>query len=442
MEHLRHDAIRYSQRHNGDARGILADWRDVVYGLNKLGLIIEQGPRFAEAQRSERQGYEGIAASHRGAEITTDFSMRGDNPVISTMGQSIMFFNAMIQGGYRLYRAPITDPNLRARTAMKYALIPLYSMANYMINKDDPDFRALPMWSRLGYWHYPQVKFGQGDNRYWLKQPKPWELGAIGSIFEFWLEDMIEGTDFSQKQLGSAIGKAVLDNFGIGLPVVVDTIFEIGANKVYYTGQPIESRKMQGLEPHLRYRGSTPRPLIAASRAMRGTPGEISPAQADAILRGIFGAWFRYAMIALDPAMDRITGVEDPSMFISGNPPLSAFIERQGQHSRYQNDFYELVNETGTVWRSMREAGRLGDEEVQDEYLESPDVFGWKRLQPHIKAVQALRRMKMDVRLDPNLTGDQKRKQIDELEAQINAQAQAGAASALRERESHEGSTP
>ena len=98
-----------------------------------------------------------------------------------------------------------------------------------------------------------------------IRIPKPFEIGAIGTLAErsaeLIFDDEMTGTRF-RKHVMSLLA----DNLAMNpVPQLVKPLLDVYANKDSYSGRPIETMGMERLKADYRFTGSTSMTARAAS---------------------------------------------------------------------------------------------------------------------------------------------------------------------------------
>ena len=156
-----------------------------------------------------------------------DFSMQGSWPAFRLVTQVVPFMNARIQGLYKLGRdgvtptarvlyntvtgKPIEQTDKQKAEAFGYTTLAVAgaSMALYMIFKDDEDYKKRDEWDRDNFWWFklPGMDFA-------FRVPKPFEIGAFGTMAERVLEQVID-EDAEGKQFADSIKRMLGDTFAL-----------------------------------------------------------------------------------------------------------------------------------------------------------------------------------------------------------------------------------
>jgi hypothetical protein len=221
-----------------------------------------------------------------------DFSMQGTWASVRFLAQTVPFFNARVQGLYKIGRGAVEDPR---RFAAIMGAATLASLALMLAYKDDDDWKQREDWDRETFWW-----FKVGDKAFRI--PKPFEIGAIATVAERGLEAMIN-PEFGGKDFADRVFNILWSQLSLNpTPQFFAPMLEVWANKDTFTDRPIESQGMEKLSPSERIGANT-----SAAAQLLGKNNVISPVQIDHLINGYFG-WLGVhiaasADLALRPAM-------------------------------------------------------------------------------------------------------------------------------------------
>lgn len=391
------------------------DFGDRTENINRAALydrLIKKGHSHAEASFMARD--------------LMDFSMGGSAPIIRFLTQSVPFLNARMQGLYKLGRAAKEDPRRFATVAMAVSVASLGLLAAYA---DDEDWKRREDWDRDSYWW-----FKVGDTAFRI--PKPFEVGAIGTLAERTAEAMFSDEMDSQRFM-ERISHMVSQTFAFDpIPQAVKPLLDIYSNKDSFTGRAIESQADQRLRPQDRYSEKTSE--VARFLGQMGLPdpaqlvkGEytgLSPKQVDHLLRGYFSWVATAATTATDqlvrPMLDR---GDRPDMrlkdvFIAGN-----FVEGLPTGgSRYVSAMYEQSRAVEQAFASYRDALASGDSTTAAEIMESDGdkIRSRASVATATKLLAQLNSQSKRIEADINLNGSEKRERLNQIEQRRHAIAQ------------------
>jgi hypothetical protein len=373
-----------------------------------------------------------IAKGHSHAEAAfmardlMDFSMSGKWETVRFLTQTVPFLNARLQGLYKLGRAAKADPRRFAAMAGAVSLASLGLLAAY---SDDEDWKKREDWDRDNFWW-----FKVGDKAFRI--PKPFEVGAIGTVAERTAELMLS-EEMTGKRFGQRISDMVFNTFAMDpTPQFIKPFIDVYANKDSFSGRAIEGMADERLRPQDRYNERTsevarmlgswglPDPV----RLAKGEYSGLSPKQIDFLLRGYFGWLATVSTTASDtlvrPMLDR---GERPAMrlrdtFLAGN-----FVESLPTgSSRYVSTMYEQAKDVEQAWASYQAAQKSGDIELarsiqEEEGSKLRNRFAVANAKQQIAELGQQAKKVEGNRLMP---ADAKRERLDELETRKHQVAQ------------------
>ncbi len=311
----------------------------------------------------------------------------------------------------RLARGLAHDPN-RGAIAIKAGALAMASAGLYLLNRDDPRYQDLPEWDRDANWH-----FFVGDKHF--RYPKIWEIGALSSAAERTVERTL---DENPENLGKDFARILGATFNLNLmPQIVAPIYEQATNRNGFTGAPIETPGMESMQPFLRTKPGTSETMKALGMSTADMPEslQVNPARAEALLRGYFNTWAMYGLMLSDQAFfhDQL-----PEKRTDELPVVRRFYaEEPAKHTKYEEQFYDLLEEATRLRGTMRELDRIGRQDIADR--KDQDELG-QEAKPLERAAKNLHDINVEMRLvrrDANLTPEGKRARLDELTIERNA---------------------
>ena len=209
----------------------------------------------------------------------------------------------------------------------------LASASLYALNRDNPLYDRLEDWDKDTHWHFyipkPDADLNQPleDQYVHLRYPKIWEIGAVASATERSLEQILN-EDPDPKEWAMDVLRVTGDLFKFDyVPQALKPLYEQHLNRNRFTGRPIETLSMQNLAPFARAKPYTSEALKELGLATKDLPREyqVSPARAEALLRGYFNTWATYGMDIVDAAISD----DAPEMRMDEYPVLKRFYARQ-----------------------------------------------------------------------------------------------------------------
>ncbi|WFS20658.1 hypothetical protein P9K38_10080 [Pseudomonas sp. 905_Psudmo1] len=358
-----------------------------------------------------------------------DFSQHGAWPAIRFLIRVVPFLNARLQGLDKLYRSGVkpalltamgqgtaSDKQAAARFSAVTGALTLASIALYLANADDDEYRKLEDWQKDAYWF---IRIG--DNAFFI--PKPFEVGAIATMAERVTEQFVDDKA-TGKLFADRLKDMMMQTFSFNpVPQMFQPVIDIYSNRDAFTGRDIETAGMERLSKGLRSRDSTTVAAQAVSSASRvfgdETPFALSPVQADHLIRGYFGTVGANAAGIIDTVWRGATGQEAPDKRWSEYQPIRRFYRDLGApapYTRYSTLFYDGLREANRIYSDVRELQGLGKTaEAQDLAAEKRGILAMRqqlnrqqlRISEINKQMENVRRSDRD--------GAWKRKEIDRL---------------------------
>ena len=417
--------------------GLSAAWR----AYQDLGNKSESANRMALYNQLKEQGYSHLEASFYARDML-DFSMQGAWPAFRLVTQVIPFLNARVQGLYKLGRdgliptsrviyntvtgkpIEVTDKQRAEQFSIVMGAVVLASLMLYMAFKDDEEFKKREQWDRDNFWW---IKLPGMDSA--LRVPKPFEIGAMGTLAERVLEQIID-QGAEGKVFGQSLSRMLTDTFAINpIPQVIKPLVDLYANKDSFTGAPIETAGMERLSKAERIADRTSPLAIALSKVSNvflPEATEVSPVQVDYAIKGYLG-WLggtisstsHYAVMPFSKsAYPDANWTETMSMgFIKTLPATQ---------SKYVTAFYENNKDISQAYADMRHFAQLGQaDKVQEILEEKGDKIAMAKFYDNAsKDMSKMRQAIQAIRNDENMTGAQKKEEIDRMKVLIGDLAQ------------------
>ena len=208
------------------------------------------------------------------------------------------------------------------------------------------------------------------------------------------------------------------------LPQMFKPMMDLYANKDSFTGRQIETLGMERLSKQERYGPNT----SALAKALgyvsslpnkAGLPGEnieVSPVQADHMIRAYFGWLGTMGAATVDAAVSPFSDIDKPAKKIDDY--FGGFVkELPAASSRYLEDFYKQAKETSEAMADLRRAREVGDTEAAAEIMEErgDKVAQYRVYQQAQRQLADLNKRIRIVRGSTELDADAKRLRLDEL---------------------------
>lgn len=309
--------------------------------------------RAAIYQQARNAGRNHLEASYAARDLM-DFTAGGTFSAVRLLSQVVPFLNARLQGMYKLGRGAAADP---ARFAVVSGAVAMASALLYLGMKDDDDYKQLPDWARNSFW----ITKLPGTNQL-VYIPKPFEIGALGSVVERGTELAFGGDDFRLGDFGRTVGAILSEQLSMNpVPQIVKPAMEAAFNYDSFRERDIDSVGQQRLPAGDRFTASTSAGAVALGRTLG-----LSPQRLEHLVRGYFGWLGTQALNASDYLARPLSGLpENPrrdlgrmdNWFVVGD-----FVkEADPRSSKYIQRFYDEQREINQVYAAYSQARELGD---------------------------------------------------------------------------------
>jgi hypothetical protein len=437
----------------GVADGTILDTKEKIQNAlsmvwNKyedLGNKSEAANRIALYKKLMAEGKSHLEASYQARDLM-DYSMQGSSGAMRWLTQVVPFLGARATGLYKLGRDGVI-PTARvfyntvtgkeidqtdAQKAKAFSTVAmttaLASMALYLAFKDDEDFQKREQWDRDYFWWF---KVPGTDLAFRI--PKPFEIGAIGTLAERTLEQIVDDSAES-KLFTDSLGKMVWQTFSLNpTPQFFKPLIDIYANKESFTSAPIETAGMERLSKQERKTDQTSPLAIAlggVSHALSnvlGADSEMSPAQIDYLIRAYLGWFGGTIQVSSQYATMPFNNGVYPDADWTKRLSLGFIQDLPAAQSTYVTSFYHNNQLVQQAYADMRHYAELGESERVKEILEEKgDLIRLQSLYDQKTKVMANIRKQLLRVSDPNndsMTGAEKKEEIERLKSLISDQA-------------------
>jgi hypothetical protein len=422
-----------------DGNNILDTPDKIKAGLGKawrayqdFGNKSESANRMALYQQMRDKGMSHLEASFYARDLL-DFSMQGSFPAFRMVTQVVPFLNARVQGLYKLGRdgvmptsrviyntitgkpIDVTDKQKAQQFSTVTGAVTLASLALYMAFKDDEEFKKREQWDRDNFWWFRLPGMESA-----IRVPKPFEIGAFGTMAERTLEQIIdsgaEGKVFEQ-----SFKRMMSDTFALNpTPQIIKPLVDLYANKDSFTGAPIETAGMERLSKAERYSESTSplaKALSRVSNVFLPEAAEMSPAQADYAIKSYFG-WLGGTIAATSHyAVMPFSKGAYPDHNWQETMSLGFIKSLPATQSQYVTAFYENNKQISQAYADMRHYAELGQSEKVQEILEEKgDLIAMSKFYDKTtKDMSKIRKAIQVITRDETMTGAQKKEEVDRL---------------------------
>lgn len=384
-----------------------------------MGEAMENANREAVFSAAKRAGKSDTAAAFESKDLM-DFSLRGSSPFYQLAADVLPFFNARVQGLYRLGR---TDPKKLAKYG---AVMSALSVGLGIVNNANPKYNALPDFDKDTYWH-----FFIGDKHF--RVPKPFELGAAFSTIPERITRRIEGKDTNMKTAGRLLA-AVRDQLAFDpVPQIFRPALDVATNTNSFTNAPIEKPADEGKLPTDRHSVHTSETVKQAVKAIRPIADKtgLSPERLEYLIDGYFGTAGIYALGLSDMVARKLDGAPaQPALRLDQLPIVKSFYrEDPAQSTVYESDLYQLRQQLDQTYNSVKAMGREGDVvDAKKLRADTPELRAHDVIERAVSgqgdgvlSLSTLRKQETQIYNDRKMTPDEKRMRLDVIQSKRNA---------------------
>jgi len=419
---------------------ILKGLQDSFDKYNEWGNKSESANRLALYKQLRDAGMSHLEASFKARDLL-DFSMQGSWPAFRFLTQTIPFLNARVQGLYKLGKDGIiptyrvlhnkltgeeitgSDKQKAQSFAVVATAVGLASAVLYLAFKDDEDFKKRDEWDRDNFWW---IKLPGMD--YALRIPKPFEMGAIGTLIERTLEQIFD-SGAEGKQFTDSLFRTLSNTFALNpTPQMIKPMLDLYANKDSFTGAPIESAGLEKLSKQERKIDTTSPLAIAVGAATSIGPQalELSPVQVDYLMKGYFGWLGATASAMSTAAVAPFKEGEYPDVRWMDKAALGLIKELPTNQSKYVTAFYEANKEISQAFADMRHYQSIGDaDKALEVFKEKGDLIALSKMYDQVSTQMGKMRTQIQiVTNDPTMDGAAKADAIDRMKMMIGQMAQ------------------
>lgn len=423
------DAFESHVRHFYNSKGIDSTYvlntpKKLLLGLEILADAVEMSTRIGQYRAAIERGAQPRHAAYTAREISVDFAMRGDNETVNVLYHSVLFLKAGMNSLDRLYRGVTKDYN-RGQILARTGIIAVVSALLYLLNRGIPDYEDLEDWDRDTHWHV-FVPRGEGQEPLHLRLPKIWEIGAIGTSAERTLEAILDGMeenkDVDWKKYGGTVGTVFYDLFKLDLiPAAIKPIEEVySANKSAFTKRDIIPQHMENLQPfaqHTPYSNRTLRNVAELTATLPPTL-QFSPARAEALINGYLHTWGMYGLMLSD---ELLYGDQLPTKRMDQLPVVRRFTrDHPLRGTVHEREFWEFSREVSNLHQTMKAMVDRSRPEIAERYAEQDKTALMEMVTVVSDTARQISQSMILITDDPDMTPEQKRAELDQLQIEKN----------------------
>jgi hypothetical protein len=396
---------RMARRGGFDPRTIVTP-RGLISLLHRIGSVSEAGTRVAEFKKTMKPGDIDslIDAAYNAREVSVDFGMHGHSRTVRFLTRITPFLNPAMQGFYKMGRTGFDQP---LATLLRGAMLTAFSMALFLINRDEDWYDEIEQWEKNTYWHADIGLKDDAGKVIPLRVPKPFEWGALfGSIPEALTDVSItqHGKDFAKRML------SIADNvFGFRtIPTALLVPIELWGNRDTFTDRPIVPGSKEKVDPEFQANPGT-----SKTARVVGKVTETAPAKIDHAVRGFFGTLGVFTMMLADQVLKAAGDYPEAPAVPWQRAPLARvfFHDPSGSNDRYSTEFYAILKDAqqaeGTLRLLNREQMKPYIEEHGKELRAFPMATGAAQL------TSVLRRENERIAASDNYSAEEKARLIE-----------------------------
>ena len=398
-------------------------WMSLLAKAEGVAMSADALTRRAQYNSYVEQGLSEMEATLMSLE-SMNFSKRGASPSIQIANSMIPFFNAQIQGLNVMYKAltgkmPLNDKlKLREKLLQRGGMMAAASMVYAIMMQEDEAYQNAEADQKYANWF---VRIPGVDEP--VRIPIPFEIGYIfKALPEAIVNSMAseEGGEQALKALKQIIiqtipgGSSMPQIGGVPLPLPIPQALkpaiEAGLGKSFYTGRDILSGREKDLLPEDQFRANT-----AEISKLIGQQAGVSPIILESLVRGYTGTMGLAFLHTLSLGVPPGEGPEKAVKRLSEYPVIGGAFQ-PNDAGAIINSVYERMNnaqKVGRTYEKMVTEGRAaeansllqrrGNEVLQAE-LGDEFKSNMNQIVAAERAIQA-----------SNMSGEEKRKQLDEL---------------------------
>ena len=393
-------------------------WLDL---LRTIADVSETATKLGEYRAALRSGASRQEAAYRARDIM-DFGRAGND--IREINKYVAFLNANIQGKSKLIRAIQNDWKGTTSRAFTAVTLPTFGafVAQKMLSNDEQKatIEDAPQWLKDTFWLVPVP----GTNQV-ARIPKPFDLAPpFANTLERFLDYAWNGNEEAfDKFLRQSVSSYSVPMMLTGaLPII-----EGMSNYSWFRQGPIDPMRDQDVEYPDRYDINTSETAKVLGKGVNAlTDGEGafknfgSPRIIDNSIRGFFGGLGEYSVDAIDAliinpiqkATGTDEGIEKPDKQINQQPLLRSFLVNQGSTGESVGKIYDLVDKL---------------KKAKGSDSPSFDEVAYDQANDTAKQISDITKQMREIENNPDMSGEEKRKQLDVLNKQRNEIARSAA---------------
>lgn len=337
--------------------------RHPIETLRMVSGIAETATRLGEMAISRAEGHGPRESAFNAREVTQDFAKSGT--IVRALNQIIPFESARVGGASKLVAELRERPQVIIPRLLAYTTLP--SIALYLAQKDDPDYRAVPEWQHA-LAHIIVERSGDGTVKHIWRIPRAPGLGQLFGYVPIQVMKYVESKD--PRALRKAWDALSSEFNPAQWPTAIQPVIEAIYNHSMFRDRPLVPKAREGLEPSEQFA-----PHTGEFSRQVGRWTNTSPAKLENFATGYGGGLAQYGLGAADEATRAIREANDlpaltqrraASEDIANDIPIAKrfTVRRPGTDAESVQQFYEEYDDAVMkydTWNRMRKEGRKAE---------------------------------------------------------------------------------
>ena len=383
-------------------------------GMDRAAMRADAATRALVYENAIKNGLSEVEADMATME-SMNFYKRGLSPTVQYASRLIPFFNAQIQGLNVLYKAatgkmPFEEQQKIKQKFFNNAMLLVATGVVYaMAMEDDEAFKRAKPKDKYSNFFIPVPGVEEP-----FKLPIPYEAGWFFSLAVAAVDAMKAETDGKQQfdALRDMFLMSIPGYSSKFMPQVIKPAFEVYSNKNFYTGNDIESSRMQDKTVAERFNIST----TEAAKSMSKALPMLSPIQIEHISNGYFGQLPLIIAAAANGLFRQESRGEAPEKRITDMPFIgSSFQKKYGGADA--DVMYRMAKESMQAKASYDSMLKQGRVQEAREFLADnrTEIVASSMANQYRTQMGRLRSDEERITGMAGLSGEEKRKRIDRI---------------------------
>ena len=384
-------------------------------GLDRAAMRADAATRALVYDNAIKNGLSEVEADMATME-SMNFYKRGLSPTVQYASRLIPFFNAQIQGLNVLYKAATGQMPFEEQQKIKQKffnnamMLVAVGVVYAMAMEDDEYYKRAKPKDKYSNFFIPVPGVDEP-----FKLPIPYEAGWFFSLAVAAVDAMKAETDGKQQFEGlrDMFLQSVPGYSSKFAPQIIKPAFEVYTNRNFFSGNNIESARMQDKTPQERFGAAT----TEAAKAMSKAFPFLSPVQIEHIATGYFGQVPLIIAGAADGLFRKESKGEAPEKRVTDLPFIgSSFQKKFGGADA--DVMYRMANESTQAKSSYDSMLKQGRVEEAREFLADnrTEIVSAKLASQYKTQMGRLRADEERITGMEKMTGAEKRARIDRID--------------------------